>query len=162
MRNSICRLIDRGIAEHATVQLETKDIAIEIEACLFQKYGGKTDTSYKDRGRIIANNLKTNKELSLQVIEGALSSEQLCSMSPEEMMPEEVKKKFDLMRKEINQELADEVAQTSGPSGSLTDAFRCSRCHKNETRYFEMQTRSADEPMTIFITCVNCGKRWKQ
>lgn len=30
-----------------------------------------------------------------------------------------------------------------------------------KTTYYQMQTRSADEPMTTFVTCVNCGNRWK-
>ena len=44
---------------------------------------------------------------------------------------------------------------------AMTDQFKCGRCKKRECSYFEMQTRSADEPMTIFVTCINCGKRWK-
>lgn len=40
-------------------------------------------------------------------------------------------------------------------------AFTCGKCKSKKTTYFEMQTRSADEPMTIFVTCLNCGKRWK-
>ena len=44
---------------------------------------------------------------------------------------------------------------------AMTDQFECKRCKSRETAYYEVQTRSADEPMTIFITCLNCGNRWK-
>ena len=40
--------------------------------------------------------------------------------------------------------------------------FTCGKCKSKNTTYYEMQTRSADEPMTAFISCSNCGKRWKQ
>jgi transcription elongation factor S-II len=39
--------------------------------------------------------------------------------------------------------------------------FRCGKCKKNNCTYFQMQTRSADEPMTTFITCLVCSNRWK-
>ena len=42
-----------------------------------------------------------------------------------------------------------------------TDAYTCGRCKKKECTYYQMQTRSADEPMTTFVTCLNCGKRWR-
>lgn len=45
---------------------------------------------------------------------------------------------------------------------AATDMFRCSKCGKRECTYYEMQTRSADEPMTQFIRCLNCGKQWRQ
>lgn len=37
----------------------------------------------------------------------------------------------------------------------------CGRCKSHKVHYFEMQTRSADEPMTAFCTCMNCGNKWK-
>mgnify|MGYP000391775948 CR=1 FL=1 len=38
----------------------------------------------------------------------------------------------------------------------------CSRCKKKTNcDYYQLQTRSADEPMTTFVTCLECGKRWK-
>jgi len=38
----------------------------------------------------------------------------------------------------------------------------CSRCkRKTKCDYYQMQTRSADEPMTTFITCLECDKKWK-
>ena len=42
-----------------------------------------------------------------------------------------------------------------------TDTFTCRRCKSKECTYYQMQTRSADEPMTTFVTCINCNNRWK-
>ena len=39
--------------------------------------------------------------------------------------------------------------------------FTCSKCKSKKCTYYEMQTRSADEPATIFITCLDCGKNWR-
>ncbi len=39
--------------------------------------------------------------------------------------------------------------------------FKCDRCKSMKTTYYQMQTRSADEPMTVFVSCVSCGKNWK-
>ena len=44
---------------------------------------------------------------------------------------------------------------------TATDIYKCGRCKKKMCTYYELQTRSADEPTTIFVTCLNCGKRWK-
>lgn len=68
---------------------------------------------------------------------------------------------------ERNRELAERLFQREqrlleGNKANATDQFFCSRCHKRQCTYYELQTRSADEPMTIFIQCVNCGKRWTQ
>lgn len=46
--------------------------------------------------------------------------------------------------------------------GQATTQFRCGKCRNNKTTYYTMQTRSADEPETIFITCLVCGKKWRK
>ena len=40
--------------------------------------------------------------------------------------------------------------------------LQCRRCHKRHVEYVEVQTRSADEPMTVKAYCRNCGLRWSQ
>lgn len=42
-----------------------------------------------------------------------------------------------------------------------TTSFRCGRCRSRECYFYELQTRSADEPMSVFITCLDCGHRWR-
>ena len=43
---------------------------------------------------------------------------------------------------------------------TVSDAYECPRCLGNKVVYTELQTRSADEPTTVFITCVKCKYAW--
>ena len=43
-----------------------------------------------------------------------------------------------------------------------SDLFLCSKCKKSNTIIEERQVRSADEPATQFITCLDCNNHWKQ
>ena len=45
---------------------------------------------------------------------------------------------------------------------AMTDIFKCRKCSSRSCTYYEVQTRSADEPMTQFITCLDCNNNWKQ
>jgi DNA-directed RNA polymerase subunit M/transcription elongation factor TFIIS len=96
-----------------------------------------------------------NPRLLQRVREGELSMADLARLDDMELYPENWKKLQD-------QQLVREQKLLEGKAAASTDMFKCGRCGKRETTYYEMQTRSADEPMTIFITCCNCGKKWKQ
>lgn len=115
-------------------------------------------TGYKNKMRSLIFNLKdkNNPGLREAVVSGELSSTKLCSMGPADMASEE--------RKAQDRKLAEEnlfKARGAGPQQAETDAFRCGRCGQRKCTYYQMQTRSADEPMTTFVTCVNCNNRWK-
>ena len=43
-----------------------------------------------------------------------------------------------------------------------TDTFTCHKCKGNRCTYYLQQVRSADEPMTCYISCIDCGHRWKK
>jgi transcription elongation factor S-II len=96
-----------------------------------------------------------NKNLYERYRTGECSIEEIISLTETELFPER------------NRELAEkmflrEQRLLEGNKAAATDQFRCPRCSKRQCTFYEMQTRSADEPMTIFIQCVNCGKRWTQ
>jgi Transcription factor S-II (TFIIS) len=96
-----------------------------------------------------------NTRLLSRVIEGEFTLYNLPFMSSYEMFPEH----WFVLKDKL---LQREQKILEGNRSRATDQFKCRRCHKSECTYYELQTRSADEPMTIFITCLNCGKEWRQ
>jgi transcription elongation factor S-II len=115
---------------------------------------------YERKLRHICANLEPtsyigNTHLLNRYKKGEFRFEDLVSWNNTEIFPER------------NKELAEKQFQREqrlleGNKANATDQFFCGRCHKRQCTYYELQTRSADEPMTIFIQCVNCGKRWTQ
>ena len=87
--------------------------------------------------------------------DGEFTLDQIGSWTPYELNPAHWKDLKD-------QQFRREKRILEGNLAMATDRFRCSQCKKKMCSYYELQTRSADEPMTIFISCLNCGKHWKQ
>jgi DNA-directed RNA polymerase subunit M/transcription elongation factor TFIIS len=96
-----------------------------------------------------------NLRLLARIKDGEFKLSDLPNMSPYEMFPE---KWFELRDKQLQRE--QKILE--GNKSRATDQFKCRRCGKRECTYYELQTRSADEPMTCFISCLNCGKEWRQ
>jgi hypothetical protein len=120
---------------------------------LFQKL-------YERKARHYAGNLAPhcyieNKHLLERYLKQEFHFEDLLTWTETEIFPERNK---DLAEKQFQRE----QRLLEGNKANATDQFFCTRCHKRQCTYYELQTRSADEPMTIFIQCVNCGKRWTQ
>jgi transcription elongation factor S-II len=62
----------------------------------------------------------------------------------------------------IDRKIKRDASKYTDNIQASTDMFTCKKCKSKRTTYYEAQIRSADEPATIFITCIDCGKHWKQ
>ena len=108
---------------------------------------------YMDKLRSIYINLK-NPELLTQVKNEEIPAQQLAFMTHQEMNPDHWKELIERKIKRDASKYTDNVQAS-------TDMFTCKKCKSKRCTYYEMQTRSADEPSTVFITCLDCGKHWK-
>lgn len=134
-----------------------EELAEELEDAIFAEFKN-TDMRYKNRVRSRVANLKDAKNPTLRTnfISGAITAQQLAKMAPEEMASDEMKKLRDKFVKE-----AINDAQLATVQGTETDLLKCGKCRKRNCTYNQIQTRSADEPMTTFVMCNSCGHRWK-
>ncbi|NXV83803.1 TCEA3 protein, partial [Atlantisia rogersi] len=117
-----------------------------------------TDMKYRNRVRSRISNLKDPKNPGLRrdVLRGAIPPGLIARMTAEEMASDELKELRNAMTQEAIRE--HQMAKTGG---TVTDLFQCGKCKKKNCTYNQVQTRSADEPMTTFVLCNECGNRWK-
>jgi transcription elongation factor S-II len=83
-----------------------------------------------------------------------MKAHQIAFMTHQEMSPIKWQKLIE------DKKIRDETRYDPKLEAS-TDNFTCRKCKSKECSYYQLQTRSADEPMTTFVTCLDCGKRWK-
>ncbi|NXC98205.1 TCEA3 protein, partial [Certhia familiaris] len=119
---------------------------------------GARDMKYRNRVRSRISNLKDPKNPGLRrnVLCGAIEPSLIARMTAEEMASDELKQLRNAMTQEAIRE--HQMAKTGG---TVTDLFQCGKCKKKNCTYNQVQTRSADEPMTTFVLCNECGNRWK-
>jgi len=108
---------------------------------------------YIDRLRTIYINLK-NTVLLEKLQNGEITPVNLAFMTHQEMNP-------DQWHNIIDKKIQRDASKYTNNIQASTDMFTCRKCKSKKCTYYELQTRSADEPATIFVTCLDCGKNWK-
>ena len=129
-----------------------------IEAAIFAQNKDKVNDAYRNKLRSLILNMKNknNPQLRANVLDGTIPPAKLTTMSSAELAPESLKKELEQLHQK---NLFD--AQGAVEKRAVTDRFVCGKCKQRQVSYYQMQTRSADEPLTTFCTCEKCGNRWK-
>ena len=108
---------------------------------------------YVNRLRTIRSNLKDEK-LFKSIINKKIKAHEVAFMTHQEMQPDNWSELLELKK------IRDENKYEPKLEAS-TDDFKCWKCKSKKCTYYQLQTRSADEPMTTFVSCLDCGNRWK-
>ena len=145
--------IEKGIYDYTIKKSKEKNMEINWKNKKFTNiYISKFKTIYFNlnpklsiKNNYFLKNLKNNN----------INEYNLAFMNHQELFPE----KWEEL---INKKKKREKSATSIDVSLATDEFKCFKCFERVCTYYQQQTRSADEPMTIFINCLKCGNRWKQ
>lgn len=117
--------------------------------------------AYTDKARSVISNLDHNGYIKNETLVSRMTNNefkphQLPFMSHDIVFPELWKETLEKKKKREESVYEDKIIAS-------TTLYRCGKCGGRECSYFEKQTRSCDEPTTVFLTCLNpaCGNKWK-
>lgn len=160
VRDSCIGLIYDGLCLNSTESprmILTK--AVSVEAAAHNELGPESKEEYRTKMRSLYQNLrnKSNPGLRVRVLTDEVTPEQFVRMTHEELKSDERREQDRKIEKEnMNKAM---VAQAEL---SISKSLQCGKCGQRKVTYTEAQTRSADEPMTLFCNCLACGKSWRQ
>jgi len=146
-----------SISELPEGSADPVEVSARVEDAIYKEVKD-TGVKYRNRIRSRIANLKDarNPNLRINVLLGKITPERLAVLTAEEMASDTLKgERTKLTEDAIN------GYQLAVDEGTGTDLIQCKRCKQHNCAYTEVQTRSADEPMTLFVLCKNCGNRWK-
>ena len=156
-------------AEFSHLPLLRKNISVKLHSILLMSKAELTSGEDGLDGAAI-NELALSRAGS-SVLLGQTSGKEVTAMSADQLATsEKAKARADLVEdlrnsRRLDWEQANEkkINEQCGIKGDLLKAslFTCGRCKSIKTTSTQKQTRSADEPMTVFVLCLNCNNRWK-
>lgn len=108
---------------------------------------------YLNKFKIIFHNIK-NPVILDKIKERKIQPHKVAFMSHLDLLPEKWNVKIEEKKLRLQNKFFPKIEAS-------TDNFCCGKCKSRACTYYQLQTRSADEPMTTFVTCTDCGNRWK-
>lgn len=119
----------------------------------------KFTTLYLEKCRSILSNIDNtsyigNERLLKRLKEKEFLPHDIPFMKPDNIFPDRWKDTIEAYLKKYENAYENKAV-------AMTDMFTCGKCRKKECTYYEMFSRSADEPAVIHIRCINCSNSWK-
>jgi DNA-directed RNA polymerase subunit M/transcription elongation factor TFIIS len=108
---------------------------------------------YEKEMQDLIYDLKNSPVLSTKIADNLVLPHEISFMS-------NVQRNSEKWQLYMKKRYAREASMFEVDLSQVTDQFVCKVCKQRKCVYVEKQTRSADEPMTVFITCILCGYRW--
>ena len=116
-------------------------------------YRSKAITLYENL-KGFSSYVQNNEDWITKIKKGEIGIREFAELSAVELCPKRWK---DSLEKQLE---IEKKLQSKNNTASIF--MWCSGCKKkSKCDYYQMQTRSADEPMTTFMTCLECDRRWK-
>jgi transcription elongation factor S-II len=150
---NISRKIERSIYNYTINLAKKKLIKKKWTNTVFKNlYLTKVKSIYSN---INEKSYVKNKTFKKRILSGEINPDNICDLSSYDIFPDVWKELIDnkIKKDKLKYELKPEA---------MTNVFKCRKCNSRSCSYYEVQTRSADEPMTQFINCLDCGNRWRQ
>jgi len=104
---------------------------------------------------------KINPEWKGMLIDGTETPANFARMSERDMATKDTLEKMKEIQKKANEANRTDGEAIEHSKSTAESIIQCFNCKQKKVTFYLQQTRSADEPMTQFCTCLNCGKRWK-
>lgn len=145
-RKSHADNLEKGIFNAALLEAENKDVVKKWENPYFVRI-------YTDRLRSVWMNMQRPDVVKL-VTSGKIKPHVIATMTHQELLPTRWEQLIQKKKYRDEERYAPKLEAN-------TDSYTCRKCGSKECSYYQLQTRSADEPMTTYVTCISCGCRWK-
>lgn len=156
-----CKVLDPAGFEEMKVPLvnDPEDLAAQIEEALHCQLEGRP---YTEQARALAHNLqdRKNSRFRYKLFSGFWRMSSLPRLTAEDMASDLKTAKRAKIRKEAA-EARDLDWDLKRGNLHVSGSFTCGKCKGTQTQVRQLQTRSCDEPMTTFVTCITCKNRWK-
>ena len=146
----------------AKLQSLLPDLGRNMEKSLYNTIGSETKNGFREfyKSRFVGlwNSIQRCPDIIDRIKSGELKASKIAEYPPEiiELNGKYAQALFKLRTKELEKEKNSMVHDED-----YTGIFVCRKCKSRKTTYYQLQTRSADEPMTTYVTCLGCGNKWK-
>lgn len=146
-QHDVARRVEKAVWNHAIDVSEQRKVKrIWFEPAFRILYTAKI------RSLVFNLSHPDNPDLKRHVLSALMTPDELVIKPPEDLFPTGP---YNAMAVQLSQ-------KATAKENEYADGFtQCGRCKSWKVQWTQVQTRSADEPMTVFFWCSKCSARWR-